>query len=80
MLRAEGKERRETLQNKSNAEKKGDMVRKTRAERERERMNEEKAYYQKTDGPPNSQWPHGDVEGPLFAPPGYQHHGEGRGT
>lgn len=47
---------------------------------ERQRRNEEKAYYQQTDGPPNSQWPHGDLEGQLFAPPGYQRRREGRGA
>lgn len=48
-------------------------------ERERERMNEEKAYYQKTDGPPNSQQSQRDEEGQRFAPPGYQRREEGRG-
>lgn len=48
--------------------------------RERERLNEEKAYYQKTDGPPIHSGPTGDLEGQLFAPPGYQHCREGWST
>ena len=48
-------------------------------EREKERLNEEKAYYGETDGL-QSLRPHRDMEGQLSPPPGYEHWRGGWGT
>lgn len=63
----------------SNTQRREEEVQKR--ERESERKDEwRESLLPENRWPPNSQWPHGDLEGQLFAPPGYQRCREGWGT
>lgn len=77
-----GREKKTLRQNQkaeSNTER-GKTRRRGGKEREKRKGEWRESLLPENRWPPNSQWPHGDLEGQLFAPPGYQRCGEGWGT